>query len=460
MVIFILGGCSSASREPQSPLQETPESFSRSGSDTVPDSWWTTFDDPQLNEFIDRALEKNFDVRTAWNRLEASRAVLERTSADLYPELTGSVSGDVRRTDSSQSFTSQDEEIRLGLSADYEVDLWGRIDSTVEAERFRTRATRQDYQTAAISLTAEVTRVWFQLLRQHQQHQLLQRQIETNRDVLDLLKKQFGAGQVRQADLLRQEQLLESTREQKIDIESSIQVLEHQLAVLLGRPPQGELEYQVDELPTLPPLPRTGLPVELIRRRPDVRSAFNQLQAADREVAAAISNQYPRLRFTASLSTFDDNSTTLFEDWARSFAGELTAPLLDANRRDAEVNRTEAVRNQRLYEYGQAILTAFQGVEDALVREKKQQEQITNLKGQLDLAERTVKRLRSQYLRGQGNYIDVLNALNEEQQLRRDLLNARLNLLETRVALYRAMAGGFENPESRTGASTPEETNQ
>jgi outer membrane protein TolC len=102
------------------------------------------------------------------------------------------------------------------------------------------------------------------------------------------------------------------------------------------------------------------------------------------------------------------------------------------------------VRTQRLYEYGQTMLTAFQEVEDALVREQKQREQIQQLESQVDLARQSYEQLRLQYLNGTTDYLDVLTALDEVQQLRRDLLSARLLLVEDRIALYRALAGAVE----------------
>lgn len=435
-------GCAARSPEQQSPVAESAPAFSDSGSDTVPAKWWQTFGDTQLNQLVDTALEQNFTLKTAWSRLRQARAVVDREEASLFPSLDGTASGEISRTDNTDN-----ERLSLGLTAEYEVDLWGRIQSSVQAERYRARATLADYRTAAISLSAEVTRTWYQLLEQKQQLDLLNQQIKTNRSVYELLKTRFERGQIQSADLLRQQQLMESTREQKITVESRIRVLEHQLAVLLGQNPQSGLAYRPDTMPKLPPLPRTGLPAELIRRRPDVRSAYRQLQAADRDLAAAISNQYPRLTLTASLTTTDDDATELFDEWARSFAGELTAPLIDAGQRDAEVRRSRAVKYQRLHEYGQAILTAFRDVEDALVQERKQQQRIRNLRSQIELATETVKRLRSRYLNGTTDYIDVLNALTEEQQLRRDLLTARQTLREHRIALYRALAGGFKSPQ-------------
>lgn len=441
VVAGVLGGCSSRSGDVSSPVN-APQSFSDTGTETVPDRWWRAFGDTELNRYVDRALDDNFDLRTAWSRLRAARAVLERESASYYPNLDGSAGGQVTRNN-----PGDNEQLSLGLTAEYEVDLWGRIDSAVEAEEYRTRATLAEYRTAGISLSAEVARTWFRLVEQRRQLDLLNDQIETNRQVLQLIVRQYGNGQVRRADILRQEQLLESTREQKIAAESNLEVLKHQFATLLGRTPDEGVHVESARLPELPSVPETGLPTELVRRRPDVRSAYNQLRAADREVAVAVTDQYPRLSLTASLTSTDEDAADLFDDWARSFAAELTAPLLDAGQRDAEVDRTEAVRRQRLYEYGQAVLTAFREVEDALVEEQKLIERIQKIEDQLKLSEDTVERLRTQYLNGTVNYIDVLNALNEEQQLRRDRLTARLNLIETRVALYRALAGGFSMGE-------------
>jgi len=204
------------------------------------------------------------------------------------------------------------------------------------------------------------------------------------------------------------------------------------------------MDYEPRKLPALPPLPATGLPAALIRRRPDVQRAFKLLQSADREMAAAISNQYPRLTITGSLSTSEDRTEDLFEDWAYSIAGNLAAPLFDGGQRAAEVDRTEAVKQQRFYEFGQAILTALREVEDALIQEKKQTQRIRSIEEQVRYSNQTIQRLQFEYFNGIGNYIDVLTALANNQALRRDLLTAKRQLLEFRIALYRALAGGFE----------------
>ncbi|MGM0621523.1 MAG: efflux transporter outer membrane subunit [Bacteroidota bacterium] len=444
-LLFILSNCSPKTTSVSLPV-ETPENFSESGGNEMSHDWWTVFGDEYLNALVDSALESNFSLQTAWQRLRASQAVLNRESASLFPSLDGTGSAEVNNR---QSEFQQSQRFRLGLYSEYEVDLWGRIRANIDAQSFRAQATLADYQAAAISVSAAVVRTYFQLVEAHNQLELAQKQVETNEKVLQLLKVRFSSGQIRSVDILRQVQLVEATREQQIFAESRLQVLEHAMAVLLGKTPQTGIQLVENKLPDVPPIPETGVPAELIKRRPDVRSTFNLLQAADRNLAAAISNQYPRLSISASISTGAYDIQDLFTDWGRGIAGDLLSPLFRGNELRAEVDRVEAVKQQRLYEYGDAVLTAFREVEDALVQENQQKKSIESLERQVELAVQTNEQLRSEYLNGMSNYLDVLVALDEEQQLRRDLLNSKLELIEFRIALYRALAGNIETePET------------
>jgi len=411
-------------------------SFTRAGTEALSDQWWQAFSDEQVDRFVVSALDSNFSLEATWHRLRAAKARVDRESASFFPDLTGSAVGEIERS------ASVGESLRLGLASDYELDLWGKIRSQVAAERFRFRASHADYQAAALTLAAEVVRTWYQLMDARSRLDLFERQIETNTQVLGLIRARFGSGQVRSVDIMRQEQLLESTREQKIGAQSRVQVLEHQLAVLLGRPPQQMIAYVPTELPAPPPIPDTGLPAALIQRRPDVRQSFNLLRAADRELAVAITNRYPRLTLSASTSSTNDGNG--FEDWARNITGGLFAPIFNAGERGAEVRRTRALKDERLYRYGQTILTAFREVEDALVQEQKQSERIRSIETQVELARRSYDQVRLEYLNGITDYLNVLTALTAEQRLRRDLISAKLVLLEHRIALYRALAGGFD----------------
>ena len=447
LLMLLVYGCAPETRQVTVPA-ETPEEFSKPGAvgQAVPQEWWRSFDNDRLNALVDTALQQNFTLKTAWERLQASEAVIRRESASFFPTLDGTGSANVNRS----SDAADSESFSLGLSSTYELDLWGRIRSSVEAESFRAEASKADYQTAALTISAEITRTWFRLVEEQQQRQLLNEQLETNQTVLSLLEARFGSGQIRSVDILRQRQLVEATREQLTNVDSRIAVLEHQMAVLLGRSPQNFMSQSDFELPDLPPLPQTGVPADLVQRRPDVQIAFNELKAADRDLAAAISNRYPRITLSASLNTAADNAANLFQEWALSFGGNMIAPILRGRELSAEADRVEAVKKQRLYEYGQTVLIAFQEVENALIQEQKQKQNIASIRKQLKLARQSYEQLRLEYFNGISNYLDVLTALDEVQRLQRDLLSARLTLVEYRIALYRALAGPFETPRGNS----------
>ncbi len=440
IISYLVISCSPKTTNIELPV-ESPDNFSYTGEASVPDKWWLVFNNVDLNVLVDSALISNFTLNAAWQRVRASQALLKRESATMFPSLNGSFDAEINNR---QSEFQQSQRFRFGLYSDYEIDLWGRIGAGVDAQEHRTDAAYFDYQTSALILSAEIVRTYYQLQEANNQLVLANRQVETNEKMLQLIKVRFGSGQVRSVDILRQKQLLESTKTQKTFAESRVAVLEHQLAVLLGRSPVGGVDTDIIELPELPPLPETGIPAELVSRRPDVKSSYKQLLAADRDLAVALSNQLPRVTLSASISTASYDIEDLFTDWGRSIAGNLLAPIFRGRELHAEVNRAEAIKKQRLYEYGETILVAFREVEDALIQEEKQMESIQSIEAQLELALKTNEQLRLEYLNGMNNYLDVLTSLNEEQQLRRDLLDAKLLLIEYRIALYRSLAGGFE----------------
>lgn len=436
---FCLTGCSLKVADVQLPYEPIQE-FSLPGETEAPDRWWQAFDDSTLNILVDSALQANLPLKIAWYEFDEARALVKIASSARVPEIFLQLQSGISRPE--PDFAGG-ENTQLGLGTSYEADLWGRIRYSIHAEEYRFRASYYDYKTAAVTLTSEVALAWFRLKANSIQLQLVDEQLETNQQVLALIRNRFASGQVRGVDVLRQQQLVESTRQQRIALEVQRELLENQLSILLGQPPS-ELAEAAAQLPDLPPLPQTGIPLQLVNRRPDVQSSFYLLQAADREVAAAISNKYPRLTFSLNAALRSNDLVGLFESQAISLGSSLLAPLFYGGRLRAQVDQTEAIRQQQLNEYGQTVLIAFQEIENALMQETKQVQQIEVIAKQVELAEKTFGQLRIEYLNGFTPYLDVLVILNQLQQLRRDLVNARLGLLEIRVDLYRALAGGFE----------------
>jgi len=447
----LLTGCATRQNTPQVPEAplNLPEAFTQTGMPAVTERWWRSFDDDQLDQLVTRALDGNLNLQASFQRLRQARAIAERQGASLFPSLDATAGAQRQESDAVSSDT-----FSAGLNASYELDLWGRVQSLTEAEDLRASATLADYQAAAVSLSGEVASAWFQLVEQREQYALAQNQLETNQNVLKVIESRFAMGQGGSADVLRQRQLVSVSRERLTSVEAEISILEHQLAVLLGESPGAADVPASASLPQLPALPDTGVPATLIQRRPDLQQAWRVVRAADQDLAAAISNRFPRISIEASVTSQADDAGELFDDWLATLAGNLIVPLVDGGQRRAEVRRSEAVLEEQVLAYGQAVLTAVQEVEDALAREKQQRQRLDSLENRVRLADTTYRQLRNQYLNGAVSYLDVLTALQDKQDLQRNVLTTRQQLLTTRVGLYRALAGPIESMESQGNRQT------
>ena len=458
LALAAMAGCTHP-RAVVAPPLATPKAFSATGAAPLPDEWWTAFQDEQLDALVAQAMRENFSLRIAWDRLGQARAVAARSKAPLWPSLDGSADA-ARTTVRTPMARTSTTKFSLGLLAGYEVDLWGRIRSTHDADLLDVQAGRDDLHAAAITLAAQVAQTWFDLVEQRGQLTLLDEQLKTNRDYLEIVTLKFRRGQVSATDVLQQRQLVETTRGDRALVESTIAVLENLLAVLVGQPPESFSPAHLATLPEVPALPRTGVPAEWIRRRPDVRAAERRIQAADRRLAAAIADQFPRLGISLRAETSAEAVRNLFDNWLASLAANLAGPMLDGGRRRAEVQRTKAVVSERINAYGQVTLASLAEVENAIAQEAQQAQYVKSLRRQLDLADQATKQTLDNYTRATMDFTRYLTTLLAYQRLQRTHLRARRQLVQFRIDLYRSLAGGWtlERPaqakvEPATGAA-------
>lgn len=437
-VAGLLGCTSKTLLIPEEHAESLPEKFSSEGLIPPAEQWWHDLPDPALHQVIDAALAGNLTLKTAGQRLIQAEAIARQAGSSLSPTLDLQINGSETRTRRNNQDNSASS-LFLGLAAGYEVDLWGRLQAREAAARFDADAAREDLQTAALSLAAQISVIWYQLAESVNQLSLLEEQQKVNTLALELIRLRFTAGQVSIADLLQQQQLIESKTGEMARERATAGQLENQLAVLIGSAP-GMFSATQPVLVELPPLPDPGVPLELLSRRPDIRSAFLAVRAADRRVAAAIAETYPRLSLSVDLST-SGSAGELFDNWLAAIAANLIAPLLDGGSRQAEVERVKAVTAERLFAYRQTILEAVGEVEDALIAEEEQKNLIASLEKQLELATQTIATVRDRYKLGAVDYQRVLTAQLSQQALERNVLAARRQLIDNRIALYRALGG-------------------
>jgi len=459
MVAVALGLWSCASVPHRQDVPEfLPEHFTAAGEAPAAERWWVALGDTTLDRLIDEALGGSPGIGMAYARLAQAEAAARRERSGLFPSL--SLQGSASRTEQSDNSPTRRDLTMLsaGAAAAYEVDLWGRLGSLSEAAALDREASREDLKTAGITLSAQVASTWYQLVEQRAQMQVLNRQLEVNGQTLELVTLRFRRGQVGATDVLRQQQLAESTRGEMALAQARRSLLEHALAVLLGRPPgESVAPGSGVRFAPLPPPPQTGLPADLVRRRPDIARAYLALRAADERAAAAVAARFPRLSLSGQVSTSGEGAGDLFQNWLANLAANLALPVLDAGQRRADAERSKAVATERLHAYEQVVLRAMAEVEDGLSQEGRQREYLGSLRKQLELSQKVIDRNRDRYTSGAVPYLQVLDALRTHQQLERSVLSAERQLITTRIDLYRALAGGWEMPaapmdtESRSG---------
>jgi len=400
---------------------------------------------PELDRLIDQALSGSFTLKEAWARLQQTRSLAIQAGADLYPELavTGSAETTRSKTQTMSAGSQGDDHFALGMVGSYELDLWGRVRSQREAALLNVDASRADLYTATVTVAAEVANRWVQIIAQRLQKQLLQKQLENNLTFLELIELRFRKAMVSALDVYQQKQAVENVRAKIPLVEARTQLLLHDLALLLGRPPRSDLGLLQTKMPIIGQLPAIGLPADLLATRPDVRAAGMRLNAAQWQVAAARANRLPDLRLTAGAQYGAGNIDLLFDTWLLSLAANLTAPIFDGGRRAEEVDRTRAQVDENLWAYRRTVLTAVKEVEDALTGETRQHEHIAGLIAVKAASKKGLEEAIGRYRNGLSDYLPVLTQLLAVQDLERNLIDQQEQLILFRVGLHRALGGGW-----------------
>lgn len=408
----------------------------------APDRWWEGFDSEELNHLVAETLRSSPTLRIGLARLEQSRALAIKAGADRVPDLTlGAGASETRRSVNDQ--TTTDKSRSLSLASTYEIDFWGRVKAEQRTALLELEASQEDLYTAAITLTSEITLKWLETISVRRQLALLDQQLETNRTILELLNQRYLKGFATALDIYQQRQIVAETAAAIPLLEANLQTLNHEITVLTGKPPRTDLGLSEEKFPEIGELPTIGIPADLLSRRPDIRSAGFELRAAEDQVAAARAGRLPEIKLSASAGYNAESFADLFDNWFATLAANLTWPLFNSGALDAEITRQEKIVDERLAIYEQTVLDAIREVEDALIREQKQTQYILALDEQLTIARDSFREAQQRYRKGLIDYLPALSALISAQRFERTVVQARLERLNQRVKLHRALGGGW-----------------
>lgn len=432
--------------ENPAPPISVPATYGSSTGGVLPEKWWATFGDAELDGLIERALAGNLQLRAGWARVRQVRSLVKQGDSAKWPQVDGTIAASRQKNrfdlgDPVGEVTPTTNTFTTSVSAGYELDIWRAVDHSSQALHKDEAAVRDSAEAMALAISAEVTEAWLDIVSVRAQLELLRAQIETNEKFLEVIKLRFTQGLASALDVYQQEQQLIATSSQVALLEAAEKLHHHRIALLLGEAP-GAIDVSTgNELPDMPPIPGVGIPADLLDRRPDVRAARRQVEAADHRVAVAVADRLPRLRLSGSVSLQSGDITELIASPLWQLLGSITGPLFDGGRRSAEVERTKDVVDEKLMDYGQVLLQAMVEVENALVQEKSQLEYIAELEKQLEVLANTLREAQNRYRQGLIDYLPVLSALQAKQRAALNIIQARRQLLSYRVQLCRALGG-------------------
>lgn len=457
MCIVLVSGCA-LTPDYERPELDVPEAYFRAQEPYQEQNianlpWWEVFQDLQLQALIRTALAENKDLGVAFSRVAQVEAQLTSTQANQYPFLD--ITGGAGRSRQSQLLAPGagiDNNFSIAGNISFELDLWRKLSRSTESAQANLLASEAAYRHVSLGIVSTVASAYF-LLRDLDERLLIsQRTLGSRQDSLDIIEARFSKGTVPELDVNQAEIELATARVAVSTYQRQIAQTEHSLAVLLGRNP-GPITrgLALDDQTLLPDIP-SGLPSELLQRRPDVVAAEQRLHAETALIGVAEALRYPSLSLTGSYGSVSDDLSDLNDSSAESWgiAGNLFAPIFNWGQLKAQSEIQRARTEEALYDYEATLQQAFREVADALVAVRTYRETYAAYSFQAEAARNAERLSRARYDSGIVGYLEVLEAdrslftaeLNESASLQ-DALNAL-------VGLYSSLGGGWvrEEPSS------------
>lgn len=418
------------------------ESTTESAASIADLPWLEVFRDPQLQSLIQTALQQNYDLRIAAEKIAETRAQLGISRSARYPELalstsatTGKAVGNVKST-----FFS------MAPDASYQLDLFGKVRNQIAAAQAQVSESEQARNVAILTLVSEVATDYFQLLTLDASLKIAHETVASQEASLHLVQLRVDNGMATRVELLQAQQVLDNARTQIPDLERQIAQMENALNLLAGRMPDGIHREKLLEDQYLPPQAPAGVPSALLERRPDMRVAEQQLIAANANINVARAAFYPNI--TLSLSgggaMGHETGTTSVQQLLWSTGAQLNLPIFNAGRLRNNLRVTEAQQRQALFNYQKTIQKSLQEASDAAIGYQKlhavRMEQESNVQHLSEAAAMSLQRYRA----GIVAYSEVLDAQRSLFAGRLLLVQARGNEQMALVTLYKALGGGWK----------------
>ena len=414
--------------------------------------WWLSFNDSALTALIEEATKANANLAVAAARVKQARAIAGIAAADRIPQLginVGAQRGLGQGTATGTTPSAATTTYQANLTASYEVDMFGRVSSNVNAARSDAAAVEANYRSVLLSLQADVAQTYFRLRSTDAELETLQRTVDLRAESVAVNQRRYALGDIGEFDLARAKTELAIARSEAIGLERQRATTEHALAVLLGKPAASFTAgatplHDSSPMPAIP----AGMPSSLLERRPDIAAAQRTMEASNARIGVARAAMFPALTISAAGGGAGGSFSDIFRWSSRSWmlGALMSVPLIDGGRNRNNITRSETALEESVAGYRQTVLIAFAEVEDNLAGLRVLSAQTKEVEDALVSARRSADLAQKLYDAGRSSYLDLLDAQRNLASVQRSAVQLRGNRAITTIALIRALGGSWDSP--------------
>jgi NodT family efflux transporter outer membrane factor (OMF) lipoprotein len=463
-MIAVLAGCA-VGPDYHTPSTTLPSDFGAAVASTQPAiaiDWWRSFGDPELDSLIDRALAANFDLEIALTRLQEARTAEVIAEGGALPEIdasgglaggtgTNSTKGRVGGPLNAATNTTGLKEITqvVGFDAGWELDIWGRYRREIEAARDDTQAAAEARNTVLITVISDVARAYMDARSLQMRLKIAEDNIKIEQSTVEVVQQRFDRGLTNELDLALARRQLATLQSEITPLEEEITVAQRRLAVLLGEYPE-DLRVELGQPGNLPDLPRrieTGLPPDLLRRRPDIREAERELASNTALIGVRTGDLFPNVAITAGAGLQGQGlgRTPAGNSFIWSAGPTAYWPLLDFGALDAQIDIQNLRTHEALVNYKKMIVGAVAEVENALSAYSAEQDRLEDLNDAMVASQRAVTLANERYDRGLTDFLNVTDAERQLYEIQDQYAIAREDVVVQYIAIYKSLGGGWED---------------
>ena len=412
-------------------------------------AWWRQFEDPTLDALVGEALDENRELRIAYARLRAARAIRDDISNDRLPTVTAGASADIGKAQQ-PGFSEERvnaERYDLGLDMAWELDLFGRIQRSLEASEAQAEAAEAELYQLQVSLIAELVDAYGQLRGAQLRERIARDNLANQRNSHELTEQLREAGVGSELDVLRADARLASTEASLPQLKAQQVRARNRIATLLGqRADQLSVDLSPRELPAIAKSLPIGDPGELLRRRPDIRAAERQLAAATAKVGVATADLFPRVSLSGFLGFIAGRGSQIGSSAAQAWgvAPSISWAAFDLGSVRARLRGAEADADAALAGYEQQVLLALEESENAFSDYANAQQRLLSLIRQSTASRAAAQQAEIRYREGTADFLVLLDAERERLQAEDAQAQAEVEVYRSVVSLYKALGGGWD----------------